>query len=110
MEEALGNILYDSTDDEAEVEAVYITPPEPSAVTDEESGDEEDPNRFNRNQLSADAEIQFRSRGDEDDLDEGFYAAQSPVVTMVDSVLSQSPTRCATNECLIVTSSQAKAK
>ncbi|KAK4883791.1 hypothetical protein RN001_000062 [Aquatica leii] len=61
VQEALEMIL---ADDEEEFESdLSIAPPEPSLVSDEDSGDEDsggDFNNFNRNQLLADAELRSR--------------------------------------------------
>ncbi|KAK4877620.1 hypothetical protein RN001_010126 [Aquatica leii] len=61
VQEALEMIL---ADDEEEFESdFFIAPPEPSLVSDEDSGDEDsggDFNNFNRNQLLADAELRPR--------------------------------------------------
>ncbi|KAK4879867.1 hypothetical protein RN001_008013 [Aquatica leii] len=61
VQEALEMIL---ADDEDEFESdLFIAPPEPSLVSDEDSGDEDsggDFNNFNRNQLLADAKLRPR--------------------------------------------------
>lgn len=56
-----------------EVSEIYIAPPDPAVLTDEDSGgDEEDgqnvlPDRLNSHQLLADAEVYFSSRIDRED-------------------------------------------
>ncbi|KAK4872338.1 hypothetical protein RN001_014367 [Aquatica leii] len=61
VQEAIEMIL---ADDEEEFESdLFIAPPEPSLVSDEDSRDEDsegDFNNFNRNQLLADAELRPR--------------------------------------------------
>ncbi|KAK9681279.1 hypothetical protein QE152_g38445 [Popillia japonica] len=54
--------------DEENVRDIYITPPDPHVLTDEDSGDENelDPNNFTGRQLRAEAELKCKSSDSEE--------------------------------------------